>query len=89
MGEVHREAPRPEAEIAEQLKSEPMDKIPSTVEVREQARKLVALLDDPQPELSTWVDFRNSEAVKLYKMLGLVLDKIVEAADSGRQSTEK
>lgn len=65
----------------------PMDTIPSTVDIREQARKLVAILDDPQPGLSTWIEMRNREAVKLYKMLGIVLDTMVEAA--GRQSTDR
>lgn len=57
-----------------------MEKIPTTVEVREQARKLVAILDDPHPGLVTWISARNDAVVQLYKMLDEVLWKMVEAA---------
>jgi hypothetical protein len=66
-----------------------MEKIPTTIDVREQARKLVALLDDPHPGLSTWIEARNGEAVKLYKMLGFVFEKMVEFADRSHGSTER
>lgn len=55
------------------------EKIPTTIEVKDQAKRLVALLEDPHPGLSTWVDARNDAAVKLYKMLRVVLEKMVES----------
>lgn len=55
-----------------------MDEIPTTIEVREQARKFVALLDDPHPGLFTWLEMRNHEARNLHKMLGQVLGKMDE-----------
>ena len=54
-------------------RTEDMDTIPSTVEVREKARQLVALLDSPEPGLLTWLEARASIARELHKMLGEVL----------------
>jgi hypothetical protein len=55
-----------------------MDKIPTTIEVRDQAKRLVALLEDPHPGLATWIQARNDATVQLYKMLGEVLGKMIE-----------
>lgn len=49
------------------------EKLPSTIEIREQARRFVQLLDDPHPGLFTWVEARTTEGRKLYDMLGKVL----------------
>ena len=59
-----------------------MGKIPSTIEVKEQAKRLVALLEDPHPGLATWNEARNSTAIELRKMLTAVLGKTVELTEA-------
>jgi hypothetical protein len=54
--------------------------LPSALEVRDQARKLADLIDDPHPGLATWVEKRYETAVKLHSMLGAVLGRMNEAA---------
>jgi hypothetical protein len=61
-------------------KKPPKMKFPTTIEVRDQARKLADLIDDPHPELATWVEARYETAFKLYSMLGAVLGKMHEAS---------
>lgn len=50
--------------------------IPTSEEILAQAKHLVAILENPEPGLMTWLSFRTEAAVKLYKMLGQVLGKI-------------